>query len=112
MGDAGGSAIPRQFTSYDTNTSRKFVAETLDLAGFLENHIVNRSTHAGQKKRTVIMKMDIEGSEYSVLPRLLKKGLLCLDVVDTIYIEWHIRKAAKLPEPWPPPNWREVLDKV
>jgi hypothetical protein len=33
------------------------------------------------------MKMDIEGSEYSVLPHLLAQGTLCS--INGIMIEWH-----------------------
>ena len=35
-----------------------------------------------------IVKLDIEGAEYSVLPRLLTSGALCL--VDFFNIEWHL----------------------
>jgi len=36
------------------------------------------------------MKMDIEGSEFTVLPHLLKHGLLCQGRgIDALTIEWH-----------------------
>jgi len=35
------------------------------------------------------MKMDIEGSEYLVLPKLLEKGLFCKGIIDVVFIEWH-----------------------
>lgn len=38
---------------------------------------------------TVVVKMDIEGSEYQVLPRLFETGAICH--VDALYIELHPR---------------------
>ena len=40
----------------------------------------------------VIMKLDIEGAEYKVLPRLLISGALCR--VDYLQIEWHLKMEA------------------
>lgn len=42
--------------------------------------------HASGKHR-IVMKMDIEGSELTVLPNLLIHGLLCK--IDLLFIEWH-----------------------
>jgi FkbM family methyltransferase len=36
-----------------------------------------------------LMKMDIEGSEFVVLPPFLEKQLLCKSVLDMLTIEWH-----------------------
>jgi FkbM family methyltransferase len=36
----------------------------------------------------VLMKLDVEGSEYSLLPRLLLSGALCR--VDYLFVEWHL----------------------
>ena len=38
----------------------------------------------------VYVKMDIEGAEYEVLPRLLMTGALCL--VDDLQLEWHMTR--------------------
>eukprot|EP01040_Poterioochromonas_malhamensis_P012637 gene12637-13836_t len=38
-------------------------------------------------KHHIVMKMDIEGSELTVLPNLLIHGLLCK--IDLLFIEWH-----------------------
>jgi len=44
--------------------------------------------HARQSRNiTTIMKMDIELSEYIVLPKLLMDGTLCC--IDNLFIEWH-----------------------
>ena len=37
----------------------------------------------------VVLKIDIEGAEYLVLPDLVKKG--ALNLVDEVYCEWHDR---------------------
>ena len=39
----------------------------------------------------VLMKLDIEGSEYEVLPALMETGALCH--INTIFLEWHPRVA-------------------
>lgn len=39
----------------------------------------------------VLMKIDIEGAEYSVMPSLISSGASCL--IDAIFIEWHPRMA-------------------
>ena len=36
-----------------------------------------------------LMKMDIEGSEYEVMPDLMSKGMLCQNTIGTLTIEWH-----------------------
>lgn len=41
------------------------------------------------KGKRVLMKMDIEGSEYGVLAQMAKAGLLCADRVEAITIEFH-----------------------
>ncbi|CAK9011838.1 Hypothetical protein SCF082_LOCUS11264 [Durusdinium trenchii] len=40
-----------------------------------------------------LVKMDIEGSEYEVLPDLLQKRMLCHDTIQELTIEWHSRFA-------------------
>lgn len=41
-----------------------------------------------------LVKMDIEGSEYDVIPDLLKKGMLCQNTLGHLTIEWHSRSPA------------------
>ena len=38
------------------------------------------------------MKLDIEGSEYQLLPAMIGKQLLCARVLNTVTLEWHNRK--------------------
>ena len=51
---------------------------------------INASVPSGIR----LMKMDIEGSEYDVMPDLLKKGMLCQNTIGKITIEWHSPSAA------------------
>lgn len=48
----------------------------------------------------VFVKMDIEGSEFVVLPRLHERGLLCKDRVAAMDIEWHSLALAELAQPF------------
>eukprot|EP00930_Biecheleria_cincta_P031476 TRINITY_DN2184_c0_g1_i14.p1 TRINITY_DN2184_c0_g1~~TRINITY_DN2184_c0_g1_i14.p1 ORF type:complete len:398 (+),score=55.72 TRINITY_DN2184_c0_g1_i14:28-1221(+) len=55
---------------------------------------------SGQEGKTdaafrTLMKMDIEGSEYTVLAHMLELGVLCKSYINTLTIEWH---DWKLPE--------------
>jgi len=62
----------------------KVKVQNLQLADFLE--ALNTHVAAGGHK---LMKMDIEGAEFTVLPDLIKNNLLCEGSVDTMTIEWH-----------------------
>lgn len=48
----------------------------------------------------VFIKMDIEGSEFVVLPRMHERGLLCKDRVAAMDIEWHSLALAELAQPY------------
>ena len=50
--------------------------------------IGKRRLPADQRHPRVLVKMDIEGSEYAVLPQVMMTGSLCR-VVDYISLEWH-----------------------
>ena len=49
---------------------------------------INASSPSGIR----LIKMDIEGSEYDVIPNLLKKRMLCQDTIKHLTIEWHRAK--------------------
>ena len=61
----------------------KYDVETIDIARFIEGTIISL------KPWKVFMKMDIEGSEYIVLPHLLERGLLCKATINQMVIEMH-----------------------
>lgn len=58
----------------------------VDLAQFLLEEVGNRPL-AAAKSAAVVMKLDIEGGEMELLPRLVHSGALC--AVDVLYIEYH-----------------------
>mmetsp|Transcript_15833 Transcript_15833/g.39219 ORF Transcript_15833/g.39219 Transcript_15833/m.39219 type:complete len:286 (-) Transcript_15833:28-885(-) len=57
---------------------------SVDFSAFVEKHTLPR----GSPDRNVIIRMDIEGAESSVLDRLIDQGVLC-SRVDYIWVEWH-----------------------
>lgn len=75
----GSSITPWQ----GTGNMAEVTVKTLDFASWFEKEILPASP------KVVLAKMDIEGSEYLVLPRLAKKNLLCESVWDAANIEWH-----------------------
>ena len=69
------------------------VVPIIRLADFIRQHIQGRKLPAAiyggpYEKPKVLMKMDIEGMEYAVLPDLVVSGALC-ETVDCITYEFH-----------------------
>jgi len=78
--------------SWGTSTIRVFrgaqhvSVRTLDFPSFLRRALAARSNGVpGQ----VLLKMDIEGSEFEVLPVLLENGDLCTGRIDQLMAEFH-----------------------
>lgn len=46
-----------------------------------------------KKTDRIVLKLDIEGAEYKVLPHMIKNG--SIDYVDQIFIEWHWNKVGE-----------------
>ena len=61
-------------------TKTKSAVRTINLVRFIEE---NFSPDA-----TVVMKLDIEGAEFTVFPQLLMSGVLC-KYIDFAFVEWH-----------------------
>eukprot|EP01083_Nonionella_stella_P235053 826945_1 len=70
---------------FDTPTENESIyrVKTIDIADWTLKLI---NIH---KPNKILMKMDIEGAEYQVLPRMLQKGILCNIYIDTIDVEIH-----------------------
>ncbi len=62
----------------------------IDIASFINQHIKDREYDRSKGNGTVMAKMDIEGSEYAVLPHMEKSGVLCKGILDRITTEFHI----------------------
>jgi hypothetical protein len=69
------------------HTPKETKVHSIDLVAVLNGF--DKAT--GSKKKHVFMKMDIEGSEFGVLPDMLKSKKLCKDKIDTAIFEWHWR---------------------
>jgi hypothetical protein len=67
---------------------------TIDFVEFLQKHIMERKLPEGvsSTQSRVMIKMDIEGEEYSLLPALVSSGVLCR-TVDVLLVEWHVRNS-------------------
>ena len=68
-------------------TGKPFMVNEMDANAFLDKYARPVSARGG----VVLAKMDIEGSEFFVLPHLLKHAALCQSVIRSIFIEWHAR---------------------
>lgn len=65
------------------DTSYEVTVQTLDISKFIRSKVLFTP------KQQVVAKLDIEGAEYNVLPKMLEAGLLCKGNIDNIFIEWH-----------------------
>mmetsp|Transcript_26713 Transcript_26713/g.39684 ORF Transcript_26713/g.39684 Transcript_26713/m.39684 type:complete len:327 (-) Transcript_26713:205-1185(-) len=74
--------------------TESILVPVIDFVEFLKRHIIPRQLPDGRNTGKVLIKMDIEGEEYNLLPNLIASGVLCA-VVDTITIEYHMRHARK-----------------
>ncbi|XP_052818534.1 uncharacterized protein LOC128244582 [Mya arenaria] len=61
----------------------KYKVHTVDIVRFIVE-IINPL-----KSKAVFMKMDIEGSEYLLLPHMIKNKILCKDIITSAGIEFH-----------------------
>jgi len=62
------------------NTTTRVLVRAVSLASFLRLE--------APRYDLVVLKLDVEGAEYRLLPRLLLSGSLCL--VDYLHVEWHL----------------------
>ena len=91
----GASVVPEARGPH--GLSQSVLIPSLNFSQFVLDEIAGRKipaedVAAGIKPR-VLMKLDIEGSEYEVLPALMESGALCH--IDTIFLEWHPRVATR-----------------
>ena len=93
--DVGASAAPSQgnFLLSSNNSSSKkdaksqVLVKALDLADLVS--LVTSRIKEQQKGGKLLMKLDVEGTEYTLLPHLALKKHLCS--IDLLFIEWHER---------------------
>lgn len=78
-----------------TREGTTVTTEVIDFVEFLRVHVLERQIplqRKGQQQGKVIIKMDIEGEEYNLLPHLITSGVLCQST-NLLLIEWHIRNS-------------------
>ena len=72
----------------------KEVVRAMDLARWINAHVYRRrvpdAIREDDPPPAVVMKMDIEGSEFSVLPSLLATGAMCS--ISYLTVEYHCNK--------------------
>jgi len=88
-----GDGTASKVVNSDTGT----MVHTISVVDYVSN-ILNKF-----KPDTVLMKMDIEGAEYEVLPALEENGLLCANKIQAMTIEYHWR-FTKYSKKWSVPN--------
>jgi hypothetical protein len=85
----GGNQLDNGASQYlkpaDRKTKNTITAHALDLVEFILREIVPIAS-------VIVMKMDIEGSEFELLPQLVMKGAICR--LDMIFVETHPRLAS------------------
>lgn len=63
----------------DNWLSNDMEVDCIDFSDFLKNNI--------DSEDYVVCKMDIEGAEFEIVPKLLEENTI--DLIDEIYVEWH-----------------------
>lgn len=91
------STISHEFQHRAGAKAQNVTVPTVDLANFLEQRVLLRKRPPGCTVGRVVMKVDIEGSEYSVLPHLLSRGVLCR--LDFVAAEFHEREMGRPEQP-------------
>ena len=82
-------------TTKTSETAQAIDAPILDFSRFL-NLLAASDGEQGRPRRRVVVKMDVEGQEFKILPRLMEDGALC-NSVDALSVEFHPWQARYAP---------------
>ncbi len=85
--DMGNSLIERKKLKKEEDESIKIKVPCIDFSKWVLD--LNEGS-LGMNEKKIVLKMDIEGSEYAVLNKMIKDG--SIKKVDTLLIEWHAHK--------------------
>lgn len=77
-----GSTLIETKTSGKLDKQRPLAVECIDLDLWIKNNF--------DRNDYIILKLDIEGAEYFVLPHMISNG--SIEYIDQLFIEWHWRK--------------------
>lgn len=85
-------AAPKRGGAIGSASTTTTTVATVDIAAWLRREVRGRRLPKAPPWATTttgsaLMKLDIEGAEYAVVPRLLSSGALCL--FDVVWIEFH-----------------------
>jgi len=98
--DAGASSFDLGFYDRAKTITREVRVLSLPrLISLVRREIGPRGSGAGSRAGRIVMKLDVEGQEGTILPALLETGVLC--EVDFAFFEFHadsFKRAAKLKE--------------
>ena len=83
--------VGHRHPKFNTKEENFTKVATIDLAAWVLRHVAGRRipSEPSELPVGVYAKVDIERSEYHVLPRMLMISALCTNVINTISIEWH-----------------------
>jgi len=76
------STLRTDKTTYMSN-AKEIKVNCIDISDFITKNF--------NKEDYIILKIDIEGSEYDILPKMIKQGLFD-GYIDELYGEWHWKK--------------------
>jgi FkbM family methyltransferase len=88
-----GSTIYRDKITGNIDKDCPVKAEAIDFSKWLDNTV--------HPDDYVVVKMNIEGAEYDVIPKMIKD--LTINLIDELYIRWHWNKIN-----FPPASHREI----
>eukprot|EP00756_Hemistasia_phaeocysticola_P064442 Hpha_TRINITY_DN779_c0_g1::TRINITY_DN779_c0_g1_i1::g.28891::m.28891 len=95
--DWGGNTVGHVRKDKDDKTritpTENLTVRTLDLARIMSvvrEAVDKEAKQQNTSRGSVVMKMDIEGMEYAVLPHMVRSRILC-EYIDFMYLEWHWR---------------------
>ena len=74
----------------DKQNMTQYAVPNIDIVQFMKEKIIPLSPEK------IFMKMDIEGSEFLVLPHMLRSGMFCKNVITSMVIEVHDWAASKM----------------
>lgn len=81
------STLRKDKTTYISNN--KIKVNCIDISDFIINNF--------NKDDYIVLKMDIEGSEYDILPKMISQGLFD-GYINELYGEWHWNKLKNISE--------------
>ena len=87
LGGSLNSSIRKDKTSGHLNKSVPIEVKAINLAQFIKENF--------DKEDYIILKLDVEGAEYDILPHLLEEGIFD-GWVSELFGEWHQRKLSKV----------------